>query len=190
MSYGPVGPQIYAQTLYPYSDRQVQVAKVIVAKRDPTVRDKYDIGYLFLNKVNKNLYCLSQYVSGVPQWVLISNGTYPFIYGDVVTTDDTTTTLLSITLEDGQAITVEAQVAGVLPGTAQMVGGVLTAAFVNHSGTVTALQNPDFTGDQNIDGGSVTVSTDGDGNDALIQVTGLAATTIDWSIQATFITVS
>jgi hypothetical protein len=44
------------------------VMPMIIADRDPTAADKYDVGYFWTNKSNQTFWVQSGYISGVPQW--------------------------------------------------------------------------------------------------------------------------
>src|SRR5690606_33741288 len=44
------------------------VMPMIIADRDPTVADKYDVGYFWTNKSNQTFGGQSGYIAGVPQW--------------------------------------------------------------------------------------------------------------------------
>lgn len=118
--------------------------------------------------------------------VTISQTADAYTISTVQTTDATPTTLFSFTLGEDEAITVDAKIMGAVSDYSAGIGGTLYGV-ARKDGAAAAVRigaqanfSEDVAGDPSYD---VTVS----GNDVRITVTGVAATTINWRAQVSFV---
>jgi len=67
-------PFVPSPFMYGDSPQGGSLFPTIIATRDPTAQDKYEIGYQWVNKTALTSFELVGYVSGVPQWISGGNG--------------------------------------------------------------------------------------------------------------------
>lgn len=181
MGSGPLGSQLSIATLYPYTNRSDQVARLVVAARDPNTNDKRDPGCFWLNKSARKMFVLSGYLSGVPEWEEFIPTDPNYIHGDVVTTDATPTDIIIFEVGQVEAVTLTGRVAGVESAATGGVGGTFSISAYSDGSSLTLVGSPDVSCDAggSLAGASFDVSVSG--TDILVQVTGVSGKTVDWS---------
>lgn len=112
----------------------------------------------------------------------------PFVEGTVTTTDDTLTTIITIPLPESSASVVEARVVGYTANTA--TGGLFSFVARRNSGPADVVGLPDYMKDVPPGLTGATYGAVGAGDNALIRVKGVAATTIYWKAHAEITQVS
>lgn len=110
------------------------------------------------------------------------NSLSPFFEATVTTTDDTPTPILSVPIGESTATVVECRVVGYTAGNA--LGGLFSFLARRNGGNSVVVGLPDFMKDVPSALSGAGYSAAGVANDAVISVTGVAATTIYWKVQA------
>lgn len=106
----------------------------------------------------------------------------PFYEGEVTTTDATPTTILEIPLPESTAAVVEARV--VAYTAANGAGGLFSFLARRNGGNAVVIGLADYMKDVPPALAGLTFGATASGNDAIITVTGVAATTIYWKAHA------
>jgi len=107
--------------------------------------------------------------------------------GYVQTSNTTPTTLITLATSNDNVYTVEAFVAGATTSGTVGIGGIISATFLNNGGTVNLIGAVQGSVQENIIG-SPTFTLLGSGSNIILQVTGVASTTINWFGKIKYIT--
>ena len=118
-------------------------------------------------------YVLTSDVSGNGTWQAVAFN--PAV--TVQTTDDTPTTLLSVTVGASSVVTLTGMLAAADSAYTAAVGGTFTITARRAGAGATALSNPVVIVESE---SAATFDAILSGNDLIVQVTGVAATTINW----------
>ena len=120
MSDFPLDPS--ASNLFPNGGT---VTPQIIATRNPLASDQYPIGYFWFNKSAISLWAQQGFVSGVPQWELISSAA-----GDVTSVSGTANQILPATASGG-SVTLSIAPTFTSPGSVTATLGNITATNGN-----------------------------------------------------------
>ena len=108
-----------------------------------------------------------------------SNFIFP-IGGYITTSNATPSTLITLPTVLGSVYTIEAFVAGGIDTTTNGIGGIISATFVhNSSGVLSIIGTVQGTPQENF-AASPTFTLTTSGTDIILQVTGVASTSINW----------
>lgn len=106
----------------------------------------------------------------------------PFVEGTVTTTDATPTTIITLPLPPSSASVVEARIVGYTANSA--IGGLFSFVARRNGGGAVVVGLPDYMKDVPLALPGATFDSIASGNNALLTVTGVAATTIHWKAHA------
>lgn len=105
----------------------------------------------------------------------------------VVTTNDTPTTLYSFELDEEDVVTFDIIICAAQDDYSSGIGGRVTATFRREAGQATTLVGLPIVSYTEDSPGSPSFTMIASGNDAVLQVTGVAATTITWQARIVYV---
>jgi len=158
----------------------------IVANRAPTSNDMAPIGTIWVFKSQNLAYVITSIVNNEANWVGISQSAGDFVRYTLQTVDNTPTAIATFAMPASSAIGI---ISNMLATQSDFSGAasIDTDSAYRHQGAGPVEVNAVYDITQDFAGGNVDVNTVVVGNTIELQVTGIAATVINWTADVTTI---
>lgn len=176
---------------YGLSDALLNVGQLpIISLRAPTTGDKAELGTIWIFKPQNLAFILTSIVNNEAQWVNISQSPADFVRFTVQTPDANPVALATFAMAPHSSISLFTNVAAAQDDFSGAGGWTLKATFRREgAGPIEVSDTPIDEGEDFV-GGDPTADFVIVGNSVVLEVTGIAATIINWKADVTSIIIS